>query len=297
MAAILEIENLQIDIPSPAGILHPVQDVSFTLNEGETIGIVGESGCGKSLTALSIMGLLPKSAKRVAQKMSFRAIDLLSKNRREMSDILGTRISMIFQEPMTSLNPSFTIGNQLTEILLRHKKASQKEARERAVFLLEKVGITMAADRLRQYPHQLSGGLRQRVMIAMMLMCSPELIIADEPTTALDVTIQAQILFLLADLQREFGMALMLITHDLGVVARIADKVAVMYAGQIVETGPAKDIFKNPMHPYTQGLLSCIPTPGKTRRGAHLGSIPGGVPVLIGDMVGCLFANRCRICS
>lgn len=294
MATILEIENLQIDIPSAAGILHPVQDVSFTLDEGETIGIVGESGCGKSLTALSIMGLLPKKALRVAKQMSFRGIDLLGKNRRDMSDILGTRISMIFQEPMTSLNPSFTIGNQLTEIFLRHKKTSYKEARDRAIFLLEKVGITMAADRLRQYPHQLSGGLRQRVMIAMMLMCGPELIIADEPTTALDVTIQAQILFLLADLQREFGMALMLITHDLGVVARIADKVAVMYAGQIVEIGPAKEIFKKPMHPYTQGLLSCIPTPGKTKRGTHLGSIPGGVPVLMGEMRGCRFANRCK---
>lgn len=294
MAAILEIENLQIDIPSSAGILHPVDDVSFTLDEGETIGIVGESGCGKSLTALSIMGLLPKKAQCTAKRMSFRGIDLLRKNRRDMSDILGSRISMIFQEPMTSLNPSFTIGNQLTEIFLRHKKTSPKEAKERAVFLLEKVGITMAGDRLRQYPHQLSGGLRQRVMIAMMLMCGPELIIADEPTTALDVTIQAQILFLLADLQREFGMALMLITHDLGVVARIADKVAVMYAGQIVETGPAKEIFNNPMHPYTQGLLSCIPTPGKTKRGTHLGSIPGGVPVLMGEMKGCRFANRCK---
>jgi len=294
MSAILEIKNLQVDIPSAAGIFHPVQDVSFTLNEGETIGIVGESGCGKSLTALSIMGLLPKKAQRMANQMSFRDIDLLGKNRQEMSDVLGSRISMIFQEPMTSLNPSFTIGNQLTEILLRHQKVSKRLAQERAVFLLEKVGITMAADRLRQYPYQLSGGLRQRVMIAMMLMCGPELIIADEPTTALDVTIQAQILYLLADLQREFGMAMMLITHDLGVVARIADKVAVMYAGQIVETGPAKEIFKNPVHPYTQGLLSCIPTPGKTRRGDHLGSIQGSVPALIGEMKGCHFKNRCN---
>ncbi len=200
---------------------------------------------------------------------------------------------MIFQEPMTSLNPAYTIGNQLEEMLKRHRKATTREARERAVSLLEKVGITSAASRLSQYPHQLSGGLRQRVMIAMTLMCDPDLLIADEPTTALDVTIQAQILLLLADLQKEFDMGLILITHDLGIVARVADRVAVMYAGQIVESGDVKQIFDNPTHPYTQGLLECIPIPGKTPPGAHLGSIPGIVPSLVGDQRGCSFADRC----
>ncbi|MEO0995425.1 MAG: ABC transporter ATP-binding protein, partial [Pseudomonadota bacterium] len=207
--------------------------------------------------------------------------------------IRGNRMAMIFQEPMTSLNPAYTIGDQLAEPLQRHKRASAAEARDRAVEMLEKVGITAAASRLSQYPHQLSGGLRQRVMIAMALMCNPGLVIADEPTTALDVTIQAQILHLLADLQREFDAGLLLITHDLGIVARVADRIAVMYAGQIVETGTAQQIFKAPSHPYTQGLLDCIPVPGKTPPGAHLGSIPGVVPSLVGAFEGCHFADRC----
>jgi peptide/nickel transport system ATP-binding protein len=200
---------------------------------------------------------------------------------------------MIFQEPMTSLNPAYTIGNQLTEVLRRHKRVSGAEARERAVYLLQTVGITAAESRLRQYPHQLSGGLRQRVMIAMALMCGPQLIIADEPTTALDVTIQAQILALLAALQREFRMGMILITHDLGIVARVAQRVAVMYAGEIVETGTVDEVFAAPLHPYTQGLLQCIPIPGKTPRGEHLGSIPGMVPSLMGDLRGCSFRERC----
>jgi peptide/nickel transport system ATP-binding protein len=212
-----------------------------------------------------------------------------------MSDIRGNRMAMIFQDPMTSLNPAYSIGNQLEESLLRHRKVTRREARDRAVYLLEKVGITAAESRLGQYPHQLSGGLRQRVMIAMGLMCGPELIIADEPTTALDVTIQAQILLLLADLQKEFGMALILITHDLGVVARVADRVAVMYAGQIVEAGTAAEVFERPTHPYTRGLLDCIPIPGKTEPGAQLGSIPGIVPSLIGHQHGCSFRERCAL--
>ena len=210
-----------------------------------------------------------------------------------MSDIRGNRMAMIFQEPMTSLNPAYTIGNQLEEALLRHRRASRRQARERAVYLLDRVGITAAASRLKQYPHQLSGGLRQRVMIAMALMCSPSLILADEPTTALDVTIQAQILHLLAELQREFAMGLVLITHDLGIVARIATRVVVMYAGQVVETGSAAAIFAAPAHPYTRGLLACIPVPGRTRRGERLGTIPGMVPSLIGKTQGCTFAGRC----
>ncbi len=290
---ILDVETLTVDIPVPGGILHAVQGTTFHVERGETLCIVGESGCGKSLTSLAIMDLLPKKAVRGASKLELDGLSILDVGERRMADIRGDRMGMIFQEPMTSLNPSYTIGNQLEEAILRHRKVNRDEARDRAVFLLEKVGITAARSRLPQYPHQLSGGLRQRVMIAMTLMCGPDLIIADEPTTALDVTIQAQILLLLAELQREFHMGLILITHDLGVVARVADRVAVMYAGQIVEEGAAKQVFENPTHPYTQGLLECIPIPGKTERGAHLGSIPGIVPSLVGNLRGCRFTDRC----
>ena len=291
---ILRVEDLTVDIPVAAGMLHPVQSISFEVRRGETLCIVGESGCGKSLTSLAIMDLLPSTATRTATHLALDGEELQTVNENRMADIRGNKMSMIFQEPMTSLNPSYTIGNQLEEALLRHRKVPLNEARDRAIFLLEKVGITAARSRLTQYPHQLSGGLRQRVMIAMALMCGPEMIIADEPTTALDVTIQAQILHLLADLQKEFNMGMILITHDLGVVARVADRVAVMYAGQIVETGTSKQVFENPTHPYTQGLLECIPIPGKTERGSHLGSIPGIVPSLVGDLPGCHFADRCR---
>ena len=293
MSALLHVEGLSVDIPVPAGMLHPVQGISFSVDKGETLCIVGESGCGKSLTALAIMGLLPKAAVHTAERLTLDGEDILNAGERRMSDLRGNRMGMIFQEPMTSLNPAYTIGNQLEEALRRHRKVTRREARERAVFLLEKVGITAAASRLRQYPHQLSGGLRQRVMIAMTLMCGPNLIIADEPTTALDVTIQAQILLLLAELQKEFHMGLILITHDLGVVARVADRVAVMYAGQIVETGTAEQIYRATTHPYTQGLLGCIPIPGRTARGQPLGSIPGIVPSLVGAMAGCHFHERC----
>ena len=293
METILQVDGLSIDIPVSAGMLHPVRDVSFSVKRGETVCIVGESGCGKSLTSLAIMGLLPKKAKVEARTLSFEGADLTGLSERRLGDLRGDRMAMIFQEPMTSLNPSYTIGNQLEEMLRRHRNATTRQARDRAVFLLEKVGITSAANRLSQYPHQLSGGLRQRVMIAMTLMCEPDLLIADEPTTALDVTIQAQILLLLAELQKEFNMGLILITHDLGIVARVADRVAVMYAGQIVESGDVRQIFNHPTHPYTQGLLECIPIPGKTPPGAPLGSIPGIVPALIGDQRGCSFADRC----
>ncbi len=293
MSAILEVEGLDVQIPLAHGMLHPVRRVSFSVARGETFCIVGESGCGKSLTSLAIMDLLPKRARRSATRLAFAGTDLVKLEQRRMEDIRGDRMAMIFQEPMTSLNPSYTVGDQLEEVFLRHRGGTRGAARERAVFLLEKVGIPAAASRLRQYPHQLSGGLRQRVMIAMALMCGPELIIADEPTTALDVTIQAQILHLLATLQREFDMGVILITHDLGIVARVATRVAIMYAGQIVETGSVDEIFSRPLHPYTQGLLRCIPVPGKTRRGEHLGSIPGLVPNLVGEQRGCSFRNRC----
>jgi len=287
------VANLHVDIPLAAGLLRPVRGVSFSVSRGETLCLVGESGCGKSLTALALMDLLPRTARRRADRILFAGEDLMGIRERRMMDLRGSKLAMIFQEPMTSLNPAYTVGNQLEEALRRHRPVSRREARQRAVFLMEKVGITAADSRLRQYPHQLSGGLRQRVMIAMALMCGPELIIADEPTTALDVTIQAQILRLLADLQREFRMGVILITHDLGVVSRVADRVAVMYAGQIVETGTAGELFERPLHPYTQGLLRCIPVPGRTRRGAHLGTIPGVVPTLIGALPGCSFADRC----
>ena len=293
MTAVLAVENLSIEIPIAAGLLRPVRGISFHVERGETLAIVGESGCGKSLTSLAVMGLLPSAARRTADKLDFHGKSMAAFSEAQMSDIRGNRMSMIFQDPMTSLNPTYTIGNQLEEVLLRHKNVSRKEARDRAIFLLEKVGITAATNRLSQYPHQLSGGLRQRVMIAMALMCDPELLIADEPTTALDVTIQAQILLLIAQIQKEFNIGVILITHDLGVVARVADRVAVMYAGRIVETGTGKEIFQQPLHPYTQGLMDCIPIPGKTQPGEHLGSIPGIVPTLVGDISGCMYRERC----
>ena len=290
---LLSVRDLRVDIPSGSGTLHAVRGLDFDLNRGEVLCIVGESGSGKSLTSLSLMGLLGPSLQRRAARMEFDGIDLLAASPRRMRALRGARMAMIFQEPMTSLNPAYTIGDQLIEALRLHRRVSRAEARDRAVDLLEKVGITAAASRLGQYPHQLSGGLRQRVMIAMALMCGPELIIADEPTTALDVTIQAQILRLLVDLVREMDMAMILITHDLGVVARVADSVAVMYAGELVETGRAAQLFERPLHPYTRGLLNCIPQPGRTRRGAPLGTIPGIVPSLVGAVEGCVFRTRC----
>jgi len=292
---ILDVRGLSVDIPVAGGTLHPVQSVDLSVARGETLAVVGESGCGKSLTSLSLMGLLPARAQRRAERLSLLGQELTGLSERRMSEIRGNRMSMIFQEPMTSLNPAYTIGDQLAEPLIRHKRASRGTARQRAAEMLERVGITGAAGRLGQYPHQLSGGLRQRVMIAMALMCDPDLVIADEPTTALDVTIQAQILHLMAELQREFHAGLILITHDLGVVARVADRVAVMYAGQVVETGTAEQIFRAPSHPYTRGLLSCIPVPGSTRRGEPLGAIPGVVPSLVGRIEGCHFADRCPL--
>ncbi|WP_406857732.1 ABC transporter ATP-binding protein [Alsobacter sp. KACC 23698] len=290
---ILDVRGLSVDIATAGGVVHPVRDISLQVERGKTLCVVGESGCGKSMTSLAIMDLLPKGARRRATTLSFAGEDLSRASGRRFNALRGNRMAMIFQEPMTALNPAYTIGDQLAEHYRLHRQASAAQARERAVSLLDKVGIASPGERLGQYPHQLSGGLRQRVMIAMALMCEPELLIADEPTTALDVTIQAQILRLLADLQKEFGVAIMLITHDLGVVARIADRVAVMYAGQVVEEGPAAALFDDPRHPYTRGLLDCIPVPGRTVRGGRLGAIPGVVPSLVGDLQGCSFRDRC----
>ncbi|WP_421376798.1 ABC transporter ATP-binding protein [Paraburkholderia sp. DD10] len=295
MDVLLDVNNLQVDLPTPNGMLHAVRGIDFQIERGEMLCLVGESGCGKSMTSLALMGLLPRRATRRANRLAFDGIDLQTLDNRAMSKLRGNRIAMIFQEPMTSLNPSYTLGNQLCEGLRQHSNVSSREARDRAVYLLERTGIANAAERLGQYPHQLSGGLRQRVMIAMALMCEPDLIVADEPTTALDVTIQAQILRMLRDLQREFGTAVLFITHDLGVVARIADRVAVMYAGQVVETAPVAQLFARPDHPYTRGLLNSIPVRGKTAPGSHLDAIPGVVPSLVGEIDGCAFRNRCSL--
>ncbi|GAA0585145.1 ABC transporter ATP-binding protein [Caenispirillum bisanense] len=292
---LLTVRDLSVSITVPAGILAAVRSVSFTLDRGETLGIVGESGCGKSMMSMAIMGLLPPHVAVRAETLRFEGMDLLGLPERRMADLRGDRMAMIFQEPMTALNPLLTIGEQLTETYRRHRTAGRREAREKALHLLDRVGIASPERRLGQYPHQLSGGLRQRVMIAMALMCDPDLIIADEPTTALDVTIQAQILALLAELQRESGAAMIFVSHDLGVISRVADKVSVMYAGSEVEGGSTAQVFGAPAHPYTQGLFRCLPNSGLVARGAPLGSIPGVVPSLIGQVSGCMFRPRCAL--
>jgi peptide/nickel transport system ATP-binding protein len=269
-----------------------VDDVSFSVGAGETLCIVGESGCGKSVTALALMGLLPRPPIEVVSgRTAFGGRDLLQLSSRQMGEIRGDRISMIFQEPMTSLNPAYRVGDQVAEGVLRHRDVSRAEARARALEMFERVKIPAASHRLDDYPHQLSGGMRQRVMIAMALANNPQLLIADEPTTALDVTIQAQILDLIRNLQQETGTALILITHDLGVVAQIADRVAVMYAGRIAEQGPVGAIFDDPQHPYTIGLMSSVPS--LDRRRGRLATIPGMVPTVDGLPDGCRFAPRC----
>jgi peptide/nickel transport system ATP-binding protein len=291
---LLEVAGLSVTIGTPAGPLAAVRSISFDIRRGETVCLVGESGCGKSMTALAIMGLLPRAARRSADRLMFAGQNLSTAPAKALARLRGDRMAMIFQEPMTALNPAWTIGEQLIEVHRRHKRQGNAIARARAIDLLGRVGIADPSGRLGQYPHQLSGGLRQRVMIAMALMCEPDLLVADEPTTALDVTIQAQILRLLADLQRELGIALLLITHDLGVVARVADRVNVMYAGHIVESATATELFARPRHPYTRGLIACLPQPGLTeRRGQPLGTIPGVVPSLIGVSRGCAFRSRC----
>ncbi len=289
---LLSVSNLRVVFGSPPFELSAVDDVGFDLAEGEVLGIVGESGSGKSVTALAIMGLLPKPPARVtAGSIKFLGEDLLGLGEREMRRVRGPGIGMIFQEPMTSLNPVFTIGDQLMETVRVHERVGKSAQRERAIAMLAKVGIAEPERRLRDYPHQLSGGMRQRVMIAMALACNPKLLIADEPTTALDVTIQQQILELLLDLREELGMAIVIITHNMGVVAEMADRVIVMYAGRIVERAPVTELFERPAHPYTRGLLESIPTLVDERD--RLKTIPGTLPNPAALPPGCRFEPRC----
>ena len=293
---LLEIRDLSVHFHIPEGIARAVDGVNFDLAAGQTLGLVGESGCGKSVTALSILGLVPSPPGRIeAGRIQFENQDLLRLDAEKLRRIRGRDISMIFQEPMTSLNPVLPIGQQVAEPLRVHKALSKSAALAEAAEWLDHVKIPAARKRLNDYPHQLSGGMRQRVMIAMAMVCRPKLLIADEPTTALDVTIQAQILSLMLSLKSELNMSVLLITHDLGVVAQMASRVVVMYAGQVVEEGHMTDIFHQPFHPYTRGLLKSMPRLGD-RRGGHaprLNEIPGTVPALIGAGVGCRFAERC----
>ena len=294
MANLLEVKDLATHFFTQDGVVKAVDGISYTLAEGEVLGVVGESGCGKSVHALSIMRLVANPPGRiVAGEILFEGENLLNMDDSEMRHIRGNRIAMVFQEPMTSWNPVLTIGRQLTEPLELHQKMARREARTRAAELLQTVGIPDSESRLSDYPHQFSGGMRQRVMIAMALSCNPRLIIADEPTTALDVTIQAQILELMRDLAVEFGTAMVIITHNLGVVARYAHRVVVMYAGKIVETGTAHDIYRNPRHPYTIALLNSVPRLDATER-VRLDAIEGLPPDLVDLPQGCSFAPRCK---
>jgi oligopeptide/dipeptide ABC transporter ATP-binding protein len=293
--ALLEVDDLRTHFFTREGAVRAVDGISFSLDKGETVGIVGESGCGKSVTALSIMGLIPKPPARIVSgSIMFDGRDLTKLSERELEDVRGREIAMIFQDPMTSLNPTLKIGTQITEVLDRHFGMSKDQARRRAIELLEEVRIPRAAERLDDYPHRFSGGMRQRVMIAIALACNPKLLIADEPTTALDVTVQAQVLDLLEDLREEHDMALILITHDMGVVAEVADQVAVMYAGQIVEQAGGEELFDRPEHPYTEALLGALPElEGENVREGRLVAIPGRPPDLIDPPEACRFAARC----
>jgi peptide/nickel transport system ATP-binding protein len=290
--ALLEVSHLQVKLQTDRGPALAVRDVSFSVDRGGTLGLVGESGCGKSMTAMAIMGLLPEQAE-LGGSIRFDGQELVSQSEREMSRIRGNRIGMIFQEPTTALNPVHTIGDQVAEPLRLHRGVPAAEARKQAIALLDRVGIADAARRIGAYPHQFSGGQRQRITIAMALACGPDLLIADEPTTALDVTVQRQILELIAGLVAERGMALMLISHDLGVIAQNVARTLVMYGGSVVESGPTQSVFANRMHPYTLGLFDARPAL-RAKRGERLATIPGTVPELADLPSGCPFAGRCR---
>ncbi len=293
---LLDIKNLSVSFNTQKGVVKAVRELDLSIDKGETLALVGESGCGKSVTAASIMRLVPSPPGEVENgEIIFEGTDILGLTEKDMQGIRGDRISMIFQEPMTSLNPVFRIGDQIAEVFITHFGLKKKEARERAVEMLDMVKIPSPGKRVRDYPHQLSGGMRQRVMIAMALASpNPGLMIADEPTTALDVTIQAQILNLIKELQQKKHMSLLLITHDMGVVAETADRVAVMYAGRKVESADVNDLFKNPLHPYTVGLLNSMPSNEKYKNGGRLEAIEGNVPNLFEIGEGCPFENRCR---
>jgi len=292
MVTLLEVKNLQTSIRTKLGYNHAIEDVTFSMKEGDVLGIVGESGCGKSMTALSILRLLPSPPVYVTGgEILYRGEDLIKLDVHRLREIRGNRISMIFQEPMTSLNPVYTIGKQIMEAILLHQESSKKEAKQKAIAMLQMVGIPSPQQAMKEFPHQMSGGMRQRAMIAMALSCQPDLLIADEPTTALDVTIQAQILDELRKLQNEMQMSIIMITHDLGVVADIAQRVVVMYAGKIVEQANVKDIFVNPLHPYTMGLLESIPQLNQSVERLHV--IKGMVPDLSRMPRGCRFFPRC----
>jgi oligopeptide/dipeptide ABC transporter ATP-binding protein len=294
MASLLEVKNLKTQFRVDDGTFNAVDNVSFRLDEGRSLGIVGESGCGKSVTSLSIMRLIQNPGKIIGGEIFFHGRDLLKVSEDDMRKVRGNDIAMIFQEPMTSLNPVFTIGNQIDEAIAQHNpKLSSDEVKNRTIEILRRVGIPSAEKRYDEYPHQLSGGMRQRVMIAMAISCNPKLLIADEPTTALDVTIQAQILDLIRNLQKEFNAGLILITHDLGVVAEMCQDVAVMYAGRIIEYGTVEDIFYRPKHPYTRGLLDSIPHFETGKKLQQLRTIPGMVPSLLHLPEGCRFRDRC----
>ena len=289
--ALLEIENLSVDFPSRNSVMHAVEGVSLSLEAGDVLGIVGESGSGKSVTMMALMGLVAYPGLVKADKLRFDGHDLMALSPRERSKLTGKDLAMIFQDPTTSLNPCFTVGFQLAETLKLHMGMDGKAARKRSIELLEQVGIPAPESRLKAYPHQMSGGMNQRVMIAMAIACNPKLLIADEPTTALDVTIQAQILDLLRGLQKDRGMALVLITHNMGVVSQMAQRIAVMYAGQIMEERPAQSLFAAPLHPYTEALMAAMPE--RSDGSARLATIPGMVPGLYDRPRGCLFAPRC----
>lgn len=291
MTMLLQVSGLSTHFAVPGGAVKAVDSLDISLAEGETLSIVGESGCGKSATAFSLLRLVPDPGRIVAGSILFEGRDLLLLPEAEMRRIRGNRMAMIFQEPMTSLNPVFRIGDQIGEGLRLHQGATESEAREKAIDMLNRVGIPSPSSRYDDYPHQLSGGMRQRVMIAMALICGPRLLIADEPTTALDVTIQAQILELMDRLKADLGMGLILITHDLGIVAERSDRTAIMYAGRIVESGPTPEVLDNPLHPYTTGLLASLPQ--RAERGKPLPVIPGQVPALTAPMPGCGFCDRC----
>lgn len=294
---LLEVRNLKASIQTPKGEIRPVNDVSFTIQKGEIMALVGESGSGKSVTSLSIMGLNDGAIKYEPESsILFNGQDLLKLKEKEMRKIRGNEIAMVFQDPMFSLNPVHQIGKQIVESIILHKKIKRKEAEKIALDLLNKVGIPDPQRRLKNYPHQMSGGMRQRIMIAIALACNPQLLIADEPTTALDVTIQAQILNILKDLRHEFGISILLITHDLGVVAELADRVLVMYCGKIVEEGTVEDVFKNPLHPYTKGLMESVPELTGPRVD-KLGTIPGVVPNPLELPLGCNFVTRCSFAT